>query len=151
MPGMAYKKDTRVLRLLSITVLAGWAGIAWNSASARSTVRDQTGKFTIKGSIAYDAGSGLPQDSRAVVELRHLPALPNAPAVADKKIDLAGKQSPVSFEFAVERYKLVAGGTYIVRGVILSGKQTIWTSDDVKINITESAVDVKEIALKPVK
>jgi len=151
MPGMADKKDSRALRLLSITVLAAWAAIAWTSASASSAVRAQTGKFTIKGSIAYEAGAGLPQDSRAVVELRHLPALPDAPAVADQKIDLAGKQSPRSFEFSVERYKLVAGGTYVVRAVILSGKRAIWTSDDVKIDVSQSAVDVKEIALKPVK
>jgi uncharacterized lipoprotein YbaY len=151
MPDMAYKKDARALRLLSVTVFAAWAAVAWNSALASSAVRDQTGKFTIKGSIAYDAGASLPQDSRAVVELRHLPALPDAPAVADQKIEIAGKQPPRSFEFSVERYKLVAGGAYIVRGVILSGKRAIWTSDDVKIDVSQSEVDVKEIALKPVK
>ena len=143
MPGM--------LRRLSVIVLAGWAAVASNSTAAGSAVRDQIGKLTIKGSVTYEAGAALPSDSRAIVELRHLPALPNAPAVANQTIDLAGKQSPIPFEFAVDRYKLVGGVTYVVRGVILSGTRAIWTSDDVKIDVGEPSVDVKEITLKPVK
>ena len=143
MPGM--------LRRLSVIVLAGWAAFASNSTPAGSAVRDQIGKLRIKGSVTYEAGAALPSDSRAIVELRHLPALPNAPAVANQTIDLAGKQSPIPFEFAVDRYKLVGGVTYVVRGVILSGTRAIWTSDDVKIDVGEPSVDVKEIALKPVK
>ena len=140
-----------MLRRLAIIAVAGWAGFASNSAAASAAVRDQTGKFTIKGSATYEAGAALPSDSRAVVELRHVPALPNAPAVANQTIDLAGKQSPIPFEFAVERYRLVGGGTYVVRGVILSGTRAIWTSDDVRIDVRESTVDVKEIALKAAK
>ena len=143
MPGM--------LRPLSIIVLAGWAAFHSNSAAASSRVNDQIDQFTIKGSVTYEAGAALPSDSRAIVELRHLPALPNAPAVTNQIIDLAGRQSPIPFELAVERYRLVRGVTYVVRGVILSGTRAIWTSDDVKIAVSESAVTVNEIALKPVQ
>jgi putative lipoprotein len=133
---------------LSIILLAAWTAAV---PVARSAADDQNQKLTIKGSLTYEAGTALPSGSRAVVELRHLPALPNAPAVADQRIDLEGKQSPVKFEFTVERFKLVAGGTYVVRGAIVSEKRAIWTADDVKVDVTPSTVDVKEIVLRPVK
>jgi hypothetical protein len=59
----------------------------------------------------------------------------------------------VSFEFAVERYRLVVVGgvPYIVRVAILSGTRAIWISDDVRIDITVSDVDAGAITLKPVK
>ena len=80
---------------LSIILLAGWT-VA--TPMARPAADDQPKELTIKGSVTYEAGAALPPGSRAVIELRHLPALPNAPAVADQRIDLEGKQSPVSFE-----------------------------------------------------
>jgi len=133
---------------LSIILLAGWTATA---PVARLAADDQSRTLTIKGSVTYEAGAALPPGSRAVIELRHLPALPNAPAVADQRIDLDGKQSPVSFEFTLERFKLVGSATYFVRGTIVSEKRAIWTADDVKIDVTQSTVDVKEITLRPVK
>jgi uncharacterized lipoprotein YbaY len=81
---------------LSIILLAGWT-VA--TPGARSAANDQIQELTIKGSVTYEAGAALPPGSRAVIELRHLPALPSAPAVADQRIDLEGKQSRVPFEF----------------------------------------------------
>ena len=133
---------------LSIILLAGWT-VA--TPVARSAANDQIQKLTIKGSVAYEAGAALPPGSRAVIELRHLPALPDAPAVADQRIDLEGKQSPVSFEFTLERFRLVGSATYFVRGAIVSEQRAIWTADDVKIEVTQSTVDVKEITLRLVK
>ena len=133
---------------LSIILLAGWT-VA--TPVARSAANAQIQILTIKGSVTYEAGAALPPGSRAVIELRHLPALPGAPAVVDHRIDLEGKQSPVAFEFTVERYRLVAGGTYFVRASIVSEKRAIWTADDIKIDLTQSTVEVKEITLRPVK
>jgi putative lipoprotein len=133
---------------LSIILVAAWT-VA--TPVTRPAADDQIQNLTIKGSVAFEAGAALPPGSRAVIELRHLPALPAAPPVADQRIDLEGKQSPVRFEFTVERYKLVAGATYFVRGAIVSEKRAIWTADDIKIDVIPSAVDVKEITLKPVK
>ena len=138
-----------MLRLgVSSVVLAGWLAAM---PLAGSAVDGQSPKLTIKGSITYEAGGTLPSDSRAVIELRRIPALPAAPAVAEQRIDLEGKAAPVSFEFAVERYRLVGGATYIVRGAILSGTRAIWISDDVRIDVTASDVDAGAITLKPVK
>ena len=140
------KKDTPMLRVsLSIILFAGWT-VA--TPVARSAANDQIQKLTLKGSIAYEAGAALPPGSRAVIELRHQPALPDAPAVADQRIDLEGKQSPVPFEFTLERFKLVGSATYFVRGAIVSEKGVIWTADSIKIDMTESTVDVNEITLK---
>jgi putative lipoprotein len=133
---------------LSIILLAGWTAAI---PVARSAANEQIQKLTIKGSVTYEAGDALPPGSRAVIELRHLPALPNAPAVADQRIDLEGKQSPVPFELTLERFKLVGNVTYVVRGAIVSEQRAIWTADDVKIDITQSTVDVKEITVRPVK
>ena len=118
---------------------------------AQSAANDPLQQLTIKGSVTYDAEEALPPGSRAVIELRHLPALPDAPAVADQRIDLEGKQSPVSFEFTLERYKLLGSATYFVRGAIVAENRAIWTADDIKIDVTQSTVDVKEITLRPVK
>ena len=142
------KKDTPMLRVsLSIILLAGLTAAA---PVVRLAADDKIPTLTIKGSVTYDASTALPQGSRAVIELRHLPALPNAPVVVDQRIDLEGKQSPVSFEFTLERFKLVGSATYFVRGAIVSENRAIWTADDIKIDVTQSTVDVKEITLKPV-
>jgi uncharacterized lipoprotein YbaY len=132
----------------SIILLTAWvaAAPAW-----RSTADEQLAKLTIKGSLTYDTSLTLPTDSRAVVELRHLPALPSAPPVATKPIDLQGKEPPVTFEFDVDRFRLVAGGTYVVRGVVLSGTRVIWASDDVKIDTSASTADAGAVTLTPVK
>jgi len=143
------KKDRSMLRVSLSLILLAVGTVA--TPVARSAAHDQIEKLTIKGSVTYEAGAALPPGSRAVIELRHLPALPDAPAVTDQRIDLEGKQSPVPFEFTVERYKLVGGATYFVRGSIVSEKRTIWSADDIKIDVTQSAVDVKEIRLSPVK
>jgi hypothetical protein len=57
----------------------------------------------------------------------------------------------VPFELTLERFKLVGNVTYVVRGAIVSEQRAIWTADDVKIDITQSTVDVKEITVRPVK
>ena len=113
-----HKKDTPMLRVsLSIILLAGWTVAI---PVARSAADDEMKTLTIEGSITYEAGAALPAGSRAVIELRHLPALPDAPSVADRRIDLEREESPVPFEFTVERYKLVGGTKYFVRGAIVS-------------------------------
>ena len=131
---------------LSIILLAGWTVAA---PVAQSAGHNPIQKVTIKGSVTYEAGAALPSGSHAVIELRHLPELPNAPAVVEQRIDLDGKQSPVSFELTLERYKLVGTATYFVRGAIVSERRAIWTADDIKIDLTQSTLDVKEITLTP--
>jgi uncharacterized lipoprotein YbaY len=133
---------------LSIIVLVGGT---LATPGARSVGDDPIQKLTIKGSVTYEAGAALPPGSRAVIEVRHLPALPDAMAVAVQRIDLEGKQSPVPFEFTVERYRFAGSATYFVRGAIVSDKGAIWSADDVKIDVTQSTVDVREIALRPVR
>ena len=126
---------------------------AWTAAmpAAHSTADNQSPKVTIKGSLSFETSEALPSDSHALVELRHVPALPSAPAVADRRIDLEGKPSPVSFDFAVERFRLVSGVTYVLRVTIRSGTRAISSSEDVKIDVTPSDVDAGEIKLKPAK
>ena len=131
---------------LSIILLAG---LTVATPVARSAANDQIQELTIKGSVTYEAGAALPPGSHAVIELRHLPALPDAPPVIAQRIDLEGKQSPVSFEFTVERYKLVGSATYFVRGAIVSEKRVIWTADDIAIDVAQSTMDVQAITLRP--
>jgi uncharacterized lipoprotein YbaY len=133
---------------LSIILLAVWT-VA--TPVTRAAFGAQVQKLTVKGSIAYEAGAELPTGSRAVIELRHRPALPNAPAVVDHRIDLAGKASPMAFEFTLERFRLVGNATYFVRSAIVSEKVEIWTTDDITVDITQSSVDVKEMMLRPSK
>jgi uncharacterized lipoprotein YbaY len=139
------KKDTLMLRVsLSIVLLAG---VTVASPAARSS-DNPIQRLTIKGSLHYEAGAELPIGSRAVIEVRHLPALPDAPAAAVQQIDLKGEHSPVSFALSLDRYQLVGGVTYFVRAAIVSEKRAIWTAEDVNITVTDnSTIDVKEITL----
>ena len=51
----------------------------------------------------------------------------------------------MAFEFAFERFKLVMNAMYFVRAAIVSEGRTIWTADDIKIDVTQSTTaDVKE-------
>ncbi len=143
------KRDTPMLRVSRSIILL--AGLTVATPVALSAADDLIQRLTIKGSVTYEASEALPPGSRAIIELRHLPALPDAPGVVYQQIVLEGKQSPVPFEFTLERYKLVKGATYFVRGAIVSEKRAIWTADDIKIDVTTSTVDVKEITLKPAK
>ena len=120
---------------LSIILIAVWS-IA--TPVARSADDDPIEKLTIKGAVTYQAGAELPSGSHAVIELRHQPALPNAPAVAVQRIDLGGKQSPVAFELTLERFKLVRNATYFVRSAIVSEGRTICTAADITIDLTQS-------------
>jgi uncharacterized lipoprotein YbaY len=130
---------------LSIILLAGWTAA---TPVAHPIAAGQISKLTIKGSVAYETGAALPAGSRMVIELRHLPALPNAPAIATLRVDLEGRQSPVPFDFTIARYRLVQGGTHIVRAALIFENRPIWTADDVKIDVSPSSVDVKEITLR---
>jgi putative lipoprotein len=145
----AQSKDSHILRVtLSILLLAA-STVAIHVA--RPAADGQVEKLTIKGSVTYDAGAALPPGSRAVIELRHLPALPDAPPVADQRIDLEGRQSPVPFELTLERFKLVGSAMYYVRTAIVAGDHAVHTGDNIKIDVSQSTVDVKEIALRAVK
>ena len=132
---------------LSIILLAGWT-VA--TPVARPAADDQIETLTIKGSITYEAGATLPpaaaRSSSCAICRRS-----RSPGLADQRIDLEGKQSPVPFEFTLERYKLVGSATYFVRGAIVSEKRAIWSADDIKIDVTQSTVDLKEITLRPAK
>ena len=131
---------------LSIILLAGWTAAA---PVARPAADDPIQKLTIKGSVTYEAGAALPAGSRAVIELRHAPALPNAPAVTVQRIDLGGKTVARAVRAHLGTLQLVKNATYFVRVAIVSEKRAIWTADDVKIDVTKSTIDVKAIALKP--
>ena len=72
---------------LSVILLAGWM-VA--TPVARPAASEQIQTLTIKGSVVYESGAALPPGSRAVIELRHVPALPDAPAGAVQRIDLDG-------------------------------------------------------------
>jgi len=137
-----------MLRVSLSIILAGWALTAHVAPSVGD---DPIQKLTIKGSVTYEAGTALPSGSRAVIEVRHVPALPDAPPVAVQRIDLEGKQLPVTFEFTLDRYRFAGNATYFVRGAIVSDNGAIGSADDIKIDVTQSTVDVKEIALRPVK
>ena len=132
----------------SIILLAAWVAAA---PASRSTADEQSAELKIKGSLTYQVSEALPSDSRAVVELHVKPELPKAPAIAQQRIDLSGKQSPVSFEFVVARPRLVAGATYVVRGAIVSGTRAILTFADVKIDASAEVADLGEVTLTPAK
>ena len=93
------------------------------------------GMFEVTGEITYSERIALPPQSVAVVTLRDI-TVENAAStvIAEQRIDLAGKQVPISFRVTVDRSKLQPQRRYSVRATILGPDQRfLWTTMDVHL------------------
>jgi heat shock protein HslJ/uncharacterized lipoprotein YbaY len=72
--------------------------------------------ITIRGALSYRERMALPPDAMAIVEVRA--GSIEGPIVAERRINLEGKQVPLPFELGVE---LSSGKSYVARGAVFAG------------------------------
>jgi heat shock protein HslJ/uncharacterized lipoprotein YbaY len=106
--------------------------------------------LAIKGALDYPARIALPADSRAIVELRDV-SRPDGAVVAERRIELAGRQVPIPFELALDRAKLDPARRYALRGGVLSGGRPAWATDPVMVDRASGVVDLGTLPLHPVR
>jgi heat shock protein HslJ/uncharacterized lipoprotein YbaY len=103
--------------------------------------------FTIAGELTYKQRIALPPDSRAVLEVRG--SAPPEVVVAEKFIDLAGRQVPIPFEFGVDRSDLENSQTYTFQAAIYSAGLPIWINAGNVIEATDVDLDLGVVMLQP--
>ena len=133
--------------LASLAALSGCAGV---DGPPGAGAREQTGALAIKGALSYRARIALPPDSRAIVALKDV-SRPDGAVVAERRIDLHGRQVPIAFDLVVDRAKLDDAKRYAVRGAVFVGGRPVWASDPVMIDRTTGAVDVGTLDMTPVR
>lgn len=139
----------RVVVLLALTVI-GAAVLAGCAAAPRPAAPAMA--LTVIGVLAHRERVALPPDTLAIVELRDAAAPEGAPPIAEQRIALEGRPTPVPFELRVERAKLVPGRQHAVRGGLVVGRRPAWASDAVAVDATRGGpVDVGTLWLQRVQ
>lgn len=130
-------------------MLASLAAPLACASAAGSSAREAAPTLVIKGELSYRLRIALPPDSQASVELREA-AGPDAPVVAEQRIDLDGRQVPIAFELAVDRAKLDDTKRYALRGRVFSDGRPAWASESVTIEAASGALDVGTLLMTQV-
>jgi heat shock protein HslJ/uncharacterized lipoprotein YbaY len=105
------------------------------------------GTFTIAGELTYKPRIALPPDSRAVIELRG--SAPPDVVVAERFIELAGRQVPIPFELGVDRSDLENSQTYTFHAAIYSEGLPIWINAGDVVQATDVDLDLGRVMLQP--
>jgi len=137
--------------LLLLTLATSLAVLcACSSVDAPADARDPAQTLTVKGALSYRTRIALPPNSRAIIALKDV-SRPDGAVVAERRIDLGGRQVPIAFDLAVDRAQLDDTRRYAVRGAVFSGGRPLWASEPVMIDRTSGTVDVGTLAMTPVR
>jgi uncharacterized membrane protein/uncharacterized lipoprotein YbaY len=134
------------LQVAALVMLAGCAktqGITTMSPM-------QAGELPVIGTLSYRARIALPADARAIVEVREGDG-PDDPVVAERRIDLDGKQMPVVFELRVDRARLAEGRRYFARGGLIVEGRPAWATEPVPLDITQRSIELGTLEMLPVR
>lgn len=82
--------------------------------------------LNVSGELSYRQRIALPPNAVAFVEIRESNADSETPAVAQTRIELDGRQVPVSFSLELPRAHLEDGASYLLSGGILVDDQVNW-------------------------
>jgi heat shock protein HslJ/uncharacterized lipoprotein YbaY len=107
-------------------------------------------ELPIIGTLTYRARVALPPDSRAMVEVRE-GAGPDGRVVAERLIDLEGKQVPIVVELRVDRARLVPGRHYFARGGLLVNGGPAWATEPVALDISARGIELGTLEMLPVR
>lgn len=129
------------LSAAGVVFLAGCAGLA--TAPEPST-------FIVAGELVSRVRIALPPDGQAIVELR-ADNDPKAAVVAERRIDLQGRQAPIAFELKVDRARLTPAERYVVRGGVHASGRSAWVTDPVRVDTTGARTEAGALLLKPVQ
>ncbi|HEX5819432.1 MAG TPA: META domain-containing protein [Gemmatimonadales bacterium] len=110
----------------------------------------QVGELPVIGTLTYRARIALPADTRAVVEVREGDG-PDGPVVAERRIDLEGKQVPIVFELRVDRARLAADRRYFARGGLIVEGRPAWATEPVALDVTQRSIELGTLEMLPVR
>ncbi len=103
--------------------------------------------LVIRGELSYRQRIALPPGALAVVEMR---VQADAPAIAEQRIALDGRQVPVPFELRVERARFGASEVPL-KGAILVGGQAVWETEAIPIPPVPGPVDLGVLWMRAVE
>lgn len=143
--------------LLALMCLAGGCGEHEATAPPAElraddrTRADEPELQRITGSLTYRARIALPPQSHALIELRDAAAQDDdgRGTLASQRIDLVGRQVPISFAFDVPRQALRQANAYVLRATIFERDRPAWLSEPLAVNHRVNELDVGELLLLP--
>ena len=120
-------------------------------AAVDPTRADEPTLQSISGSLTYRARIALPPDSHARIELRDAAAddTDGTATLASQRIDLIGRQVPISFRLSVPAGALRRANAYVLRATIFEQDKPAWLSEPLAINHRADELDVGEMLLLP--
>ena len=111
-----------------------------------ATAPDNESKLVIRGALSYRERMALPPGARAIVEIRE-GSIEDGPVIAERRMNLDGKQVPLAFEMDVPRASFSAGKTYHARGAVFAGGLPAWVSDAVDIDPAKDNIDIGTVIM----
>jgi heat shock protein HslJ/uncharacterized lipoprotein YbaY len=107
-------------------------------------------ELPIIGTLTYRARVAVPPDTRAVLEVREGTS-DDGPVVAERRIDLEGKQVPIVVELRVDRARLVPGRQYFARGGLIVNGGPAWATEPVALDIAQRGIELGTLEMLPVR
>lgn len=135
------------------TICRAWtfavAALAASACAAIGGDKNASGNAVISGELSYRWKIALPEDAIAVVEIREAGST-GAP-IAEKRIDLNGRQVPIPFELSVSRDALAAAAApELVAGFMIGGSPK-WASEPKALGAASGDIAVGAVMLAPWK
>lgn len=97
--------------------------------------------LSVTGELSYLQRIALPPDAVAFVELRQIDVADDAPATAQARIELGGKQVPIPFLLEAPRAHLQPGASYQLSGGVLVDGDVRWRAGPVAVDVSAADFD----------
>ncbi|MBL37344.1 MAG: hypothetical protein CMP07_02935 [Xanthomonadales bacterium] len=104
--------------------------------------------LTVRGELTYRERIALPAEATARIEIREYTANGSS-LVAERRIDLAGRQVPIPFELEVDRRAIDPGALHELRGVVSHGGFARRATEPKVLNLASGDVRTGELHLRP--
>ncbi len=105
----------------------------------------------VKGELTYAGRIVLPGSAQALVEVRDASQPEGRGVVAERRIDLRGRQVPIAFELAVDPGTLDPGRRYAARGGITIAGRPAWATASIPLEARSGVVDLGTLVMQPVR
>lgn len=137
------------LASLLLTAMAGVTSCTAGGGASSGTPAPAA-ELPIIGTLTYRARVALPPDTRAILEVRE-GSSDDGPVVAERRIDLEGRQVPIVVELRVDRARLVPGRQYFARGGLVANGGPAWATERVPLDISQRGIELGTLEMLPVR
>ena len=111
----------------------------------------ETQDNVVSGTVTYRRASSLPPNSVLTVRIVDVTRQDaNAPVIAEQRVELSGRQSPVSFDIAYDRSRILERNRYAVQAEIRDGARLLYITNTNHPVITQGNPRNVEITLSQV-